>query len=59
MIKNIRKIIAYYISIFLMVVSFGLIKVNFSGEPTVSTPTFKNKSEISREVDENIENKNT
>ena len=59
MIKKIRKTIAYYISIFLMVVSFGLIKVNFSGEPTVPTPTFKNKSEISREVDENIEKKNT
>ena len=54
MITKIRQIIAYYLSISLIFISFGMLKPNYSGEPTLSTPTFKNKSEISLDVDEDL-----
>lgn len=51
--------IAYYVSIFLIIISFGLLKPNYCEEPIESTPTFKNKSEISLEVDENLNKNNS
>jgi hypothetical protein len=54
MITKIRQLIAYHLSIFLIFISFGLLKPNLSGEPTASTSTFKNKSELSLDVDEDL-----
>jgi hypothetical protein len=54
MIKKMRKLIAYQLSLFLILISFGLLKPNYSEKPTVSTPTFKNKSEISCDLDEDL-----
>jgi hypothetical protein len=59
MITKMRKLIAYHLSLFLILISFGLLKPNYSEEPTVSTPTFKNKSEISCDVDEDLNKKST
>lgn len=59
MITKIRQIIAYYVSIFLIIISFGLLKPNYCEEPIEATPAFKNKSEISIEVDENFNKKNS
>ncbi len=47
MIIKIRKIIALNISLLLMIFSFGLIKPNVSGLPTVSNSTDSNKCVIS------------
>ncbi len=58
MITKIRQIIAYYVSIFLILISIGLLKPNYSGEPTVSAPVFKNNSEISLDVNEDLNKKN-
>jgi hypothetical protein len=54
MIAIMRKLIAYHLSLILILISFGLFKPNNSEEPTVSTSTFKNKSEISCDVDQNL-----
>ena len=59
MITKMRKLIAYHLSLFLILMSFGMLKPNYSEEPTVSTPTFKNKSEISRDLDEDFNKKGT
>ena len=56
MITKIRQLIAYHVSLFLILISFGLLKPNDSGEPTVSAPEFKNSSEISLDVDEDLNN---
>jgi hypothetical protein len=52
MIFQFRQKIAYCFSIFLMLISFGMIKPNYSGESTTSNPTLDNKSEISLDIDE-------
>jgi hypothetical protein len=59
MITKIRQIIAYHVSLFLILISFGLLKPNYSGDPTVSATQFKNKSEISLDVNEVRNNKST
>lgn len=59
MITKMRKLIAYHLSLFLIFISFGMLKPNYSEELTVSTPTFKNKSEISRDVYEDLNKKST
>lgn len=59
MIAKMRKLIAYHLSLFLIFISFGMLKPNYSEEQTVPTPTFKNKSEISRDVYEDHNKKST
>ncbi len=51
MILKIRRIIAFNLSIFLMFISFGFIKPNFSGKSIMPDAIFKNKAVISIDVD--------
>ncbi len=51
MILKIRRIIAFNLSVFLMFVSFGFIKPNFSGKSIVPGAIFKNKAVISLDAD--------
>lgn len=59
MITKIRQIIAYQVSIFLMLISFGLLIPDYSEKFAASAPVFKNKSEISLSVDEDLNKKDT
>lgn len=52
MISKLRHMIAYYLSIALIFISFGIIKPNFSGDPTTSAPEYQNKSETSFTMDD-------
>ena len=47
MITKLRKIIACCTSIFLIFISIGIFKPNFSGKSTISDPTYDDKSAIS------------
>lgn len=53
MIQKLRKIIAYTTSLFLLTLSLGLYKPNFSGKATISEPTYNGKSAISLGVEDN------
>ena len=44
--------IAYYLSIALIFISFGIIKPNLSGDTTTSAPGYQNKSETSFTMDD-------
>ena len=59
MIKKIHKLIAFHLSLFLLFISFGLLKPNFNGAPTASNPLFKNKSEISKDINEDPNKEST
>jgi hypothetical protein len=51
MLIKIRKIIAFTASLILIIISFGLIKPNFSGDPTVSEYSMHNIT-FSRNLDD-------
>ena len=51
MIIKLRKIIAFYVSLFLVVVSLGFIKPNFSGNPTISESSTEDSYSISQDID--------
>jgi len=54
-----RKLIAYHLSIVLILIFFGLVKPSFHGETHVSNPIFKNKSSISLDVEEEQNKQNS
>jgi hypothetical protein len=56
MLTKLRQIVASILSIGLVVISLGLLKPNFSGEPTLSYPGLNAKSTISIDInkDRNI-----
>ena len=53
MIQKLRKIIAFIMSAFLLIISLGIYKPNFYGKATISEPTYAGKSEISLNLEEN------
>jgi hypothetical protein len=56
MIKKTRKIIAYTLSIAMVVISLGIIRPNFSGEPT-GLESSLNRTNISKNIDSNNNHK--
>lgn len=53
MITKIRKIIAYTTSVLIMLISLGLAKPNFSGDPTTFCPDFNENTAISTNIETN------
>ncbi len=51
MIQKLRKSIAFMTSLFLLVVSLGFYKPNFSGKSAISEPTYTGNSAISLNVE--------
>lgn len=58
MITKLRQIIACIISIFLILISFGILKPNLSGKFTISDSIVNDKSVISLDVDKDLNKKN-
>jgi hypothetical protein len=52
MIQKLRRIIAFTISVFLIMISLGMYKPNFSAKATVSEPTHAATSAISLKTGE-------
>lgn len=51
MITKFRKMIAYSVSILLMLISLGLAKPNFSGEPTASSSDINQNTTLSTSIE--------
>jgi len=59
MITRIRQMIAYHLSILLILISFGLIKPDVNIAHTSSASDVRNTSEISRDIGDPVNKKST
>jgi hypothetical protein len=57
MIQKLRKIIAFGTSVFLIILSLGFYKPNFSGKSTIFESIYTDKSTISLDLEEEARNK--